>query len=184
MTRLSRTTFLAAGAALLATRERVRAQSLVKLRIASPPNADFVMAEWAQKSGVFRKYGLDADITIMASGSAAAAAMAGGSLEFARSSTLSLIEAHARGLHFVFVSPSSVYNTDAPTSGLVVAKDGPIHSAADLNGKMVSVPAVGDLDTIATSGWIDQNGGDSRTIKFLGLPHRAAPEAVISGGPW
>jgi NitT/TauT family transport system substrate-binding protein len=181
MTRFSRTTFLAAGAAVLATRDRARAQSLVKLRIASPPNSDFVMAAWAQKSGLFRKYGLDADITIMASGSAAAAAMVGGSLELARSSTLSLIEAHARGLHFVIVSPSSIYNTDAPTSGLVVAKDSPIHSGADLNGKTVSVPAVGDLDTIATSGWIDQNGGDSRTVKFLGLPHRAAPEAVISG---
>jgi NitT/TauT family transport system substrate-binding protein len=181
MTRLNRTTFLAAGAALLATRERAGAQSLVKLRIASPPNSDFVMAVYAQKSGIFRKYGLDADITIMASGSAAAAAMVGGSLELARSSTLSLIEAHARGLHFVIVSPSSTYNTDAPTSGLVVLKDGPIRSGADLNGKVVSVPAVGDLDTIATSGWIDQNGGDSRTVKFLGLPHRAAPEALLSG---
>ena len=178
---LSRTTFLAAGAALLAMPERAAAQSLVKLKIASPPNADFVMAEYAQKGGLFRKYGLDADITVMSSGAAAAAAVAGGSLQLARSSTLSLIEAHARGLHFVIVSPSSIYNTDAPTSGLVVLKDAPIHSGADLNGTTISVPAVGDLDTIATSGWIDQNGGDSHTVKFLELPHRAAPQALISG---
>lgn len=178
---LSRTTFLAAGAALLATREPARAQPLVSLKIASPPNSDFVMAAYAQQGGVFRKYGLDVGTTIMASGAAAAAGVAGGSLQLARSSTLSLIEARARGLHFVIVSPSSIYNTDAPTSGLVVAKSGAIRSGADLNGATISVPAIGDLDTIATSGWIDQNGGDSRTVKFLELPHRAAPEAIEAG---
>lgn len=181
MTRLSRTTFLAAGAAALAAPSTVRAQTLTKLRMASPPNADFVMAVWAQRGAIFRKYGLDVDITIMASGAAAASALVGGSLDLARSSTLSLIEAHARGLRFVMVSPSSIYNTDAPTSGLIVAKDSSLRSGSDLNGKTISVPAVGDLDTIATSGWIDQNGGDSRTIKFLELPHRAAADAVTSG---
>ena len=84
-------------------------------------------------------------------------------------------------MHFVIVSPSLVYNTENPANALVVAKDSPIHSAAELNGATFSVPAVGDLDTIATMGWIDQNGGDSRTIKFLELPHRAAAAAVAAG---
>ena len=181
MSHLSRTSFLAAGAAVFATRDRATAQTLVKLHIASPPNYDFVMVTYAQASGIFRKYGLDAEITILASGAAAAAAIAGGSLQLARSSTLSIVEAHARGVHFVIVAPSALYNTDKPTSGMVVAKDSPYHSGADLNGKTISVPAIGDMDTIATSGWIDLTGGDSRTIKFLELPHRAAPEAVATG---
>ena len=181
MARFNRATFLSTGAALLAAPVAGRAQAPVKLRIASAPNSDFIMSEWAQRAGLFRKYGLDVDITLMSSGAAAASAVAGGSLDLARSSTLSLIEAHVRGLHFVILSPSSTYNTDLPTSGLIVAKDAPIRSAADLNGKAVSVPAVGDLDTIATSAWIDQNGGDSRTIKFLELPHRSAAEAVVAG---
>ena len=188
MTRLNRTGFLATGAALLASRAPARAQQaqapsqpLVHLKMASPPNGDYVMAVWAQQGGIFHKYGLDVETTLLASGAAAAAALAGGALQFARSSTLSLIEAHARGIRFIIVAPSSIYNTDAPTSGMVVAKESPIRTGRDLNGKVVSVPAIGDMDTIATSGWIDLNGGDSQTVKFLELPHHAAPAAIEAG---
>jgi NitT/TauT family transport system substrate-binding protein len=43
------------------------------------------------------------------------------------------------------------------------------------------VPSLGDLYQIAISGWIDQHGGDSRTVKFLELPHRAAAESIAAG---
>ena len=45
----------------------------------------------------------------------------------------------------------------------------------------LSVPALGDLYQIAIGAWIDQRGGDSRTVRFLELPHRAAAEAIASG---
>lgn len=182
MTRhLGRAEFVAAGAAALAAPSPAGAQSLVKLRISSPPNIDYVGAVWAQQSGIFARNGLDAEVTTMNSGAAAIEALLGGSLDIARSSMLGLIEARARGLPLIIEVPSSFWSTDKPNSALVIAKDSAIRSGRDLNGMTLSVPAVGDLDTIATSAWIDRNGGDSRTVKFLSLPHRAAAEAIGSG---
>jgi ABC-type nitrate/sulfonate/bicarbonate transport system substrate-binding protein len=40
---------------------------------------------------------------------------------------------------------------------------------------------LGDLFTTATMGWVDDNGGDSRSLKFLEMPLLAATEAVVSG---
>jgi len=81
----------------------------------------------------------------------------------------------------VIEAPASLWNTDAPTSALVVAKGSRLRTGADLNGKTISVPSLGDLYQIAISGWIDQHGGDSRSVKFLELPHRAAAEAIAGG---
>lgn len=181
MRHVSRAGFCTAGAAVLAAPRLGGAQSLVKLRIASPPNIDYVGAYWAQQSGIFARNGLDADVTTMNSGADAIAALLGGSLDIARSSMLGLVEARARGLPLIIEVPSSFWSTEKPNSALVIARDSTIRSGRDLNGKTLSVPAVGDLDTIATSAWIDQNGGDSRTVKFLSLPHRAAAEAIVSG---
>jgi len=178
--RISRPAFLALGAALASSR-RASAQAPAKLRIAGPPNIDFVGAFWAQQSGIYGRNGLDADVVTMTSGAAVISALLGGSLDIGRSSALGLIEARAHGLPLVIVVPSSFWSADKPNSALVVAKDSTIRSGRDLNGKTLSVPAVGDLDTIATSAWIDANGGDSHTVKFLSLPHRAASEAIAAG---
>jgi len=179
--RINRPAFLVAGAAALAAPRLAGAQSPVKLRIAGPPNIDFVGAFWAQQSGIFARNGIDADVVTMTSGAAAITALLGGSLDIARSSMLGLVEARAHGLPLIIEVPSSFWSVDKPNSALVIAKDSPIRSGRDLNGKTLSVPAVGDLDTIATSAWIDAHGGDSHTAKFLSLPHRAAAEAIAAG---
>lgn len=179
--RISRPAFLAAGAAALAAPRRAGAQTPAKLRIAGPPNIDFVGAFWAEQSGIFARNGLDASVVTMASGAAVVAALLGGSLDIGRSSMLGMIEARARGLPLVIEVPSSLWNVERPNSALVVARNSPIRSGRDLNGKTLSVPAVGDLDTIASSAWVDANGGDSRTIKFLSLPQRSAADAIAAG---
>jgi len=100
-------------------------------------------------------------------GAAVAAAVAGGSADLGRSSMLPLINAHARGIPLTLVAPSGVFVSTEPTSGILVVKDGPIHTARDLNGKIVSVPGLNDVLSVATRAWIDKNGGDSESIRFV-----------------
>jgi NitT/TauT family transport system substrate-binding protein len=83
-----------------------------------------------------------------------------------------------RGLSFKIVAPSGLYLSSAPTTGLIVAKDSPYKSGADLNGKTFSAASLRDLDEIAIRGWVDQNGGDSTTLKFIELPNAAVPQAL------
>jgi NitT/TauT family transport system substrate-binding protein len=157
------------------------AQGLTIVQIASAPDPDVVGALWGIASGAFKAAGLDVRIERANSGAAVAAAVAGGSIDIGKSSLISLMGARTRGLPFVLVAPSGIYTGDAPTVGMIVAADSPVRTGKDLDGKILSVPALNDLNDLAMSAWIDQHGGDAKTVKFIELPTSALPEAVESG---
>ena len=95
---------------------------------------------------------------------------------------MGIVNAHARGIPFVIVAAAAMYGPEtSDDAGLVVARDSPIRAARDLDGRTLSVPALHDLFTVTMSAWIDQHGGDSKTVKFVELPNSAAPEAVANG---
>jgi NitT/TauT family transport system substrate-binding protein len=48
----------------------------------------------------------------------------------------------------------------------------------DLNGKTVAVGALNSVAEIAPAVWIDKNGGDSSTVKFVEVPFGAMPAAI------
>jgi len=177
---MKRRAFLAAATALAAPRW-ARAQGLTRLRIAGSPDQDIVAALWGVQSGTFAKYGLDVQIESSSSSSAVAAAVLTGSLEIGKSSLFSLVIAHSKGIPYLLEAPASIWNTESPSSALVVAKGSPIHTGRDLNGKTASVPALHDLYQTGISAWVDQNGGDSHTMKFLELPHHAVAAALVAG---
>jgi NitT/TauT family transport system substrate-binding protein len=178
---LRRSGFLAAGAALAALPRAVGAQTLPTVRVGGTTDASIVGTLWGMQSGLFARYGVDVGLTSMSSGAAVSAALLGGSLDIGKSSLFGIIVGHAKGVPFALVAPSALYTAEGADTMLLVAKDGPIHSARDLNGKTVSVPALGDVFTIGNLEWIDQNGGDSRSVHLLELPHRAAAEALAAG---
>jgi NitT/TauT family transport system substrate-binding protein len=155
------------------------AQSLpASIRIASAPDEDVLAALWAQQSGIFRRYAIDAQFLPMNSGAAVAAGVIGGSIEIGKSSMLSLLSAHARGVPIVLVAVASVYDARHPTIGLLVKKSSTFANARDLNGRIFSVPALNDQYSIAIRSWMDQGGGDSHTIKFIELPNAAVAQAL------
>ncbi len=183
--RPTRRTALAGVASLLVAPAVARAQSpapdLLVLRLASSPADDTMPVIEAQQNGAFAKAGLDVQLTRSASGSAVAAAVAGGAVDIGKSSVVSVINAHAKGLPFVYVAPASMYNPAVPDGGLIVGTASPIKSAKDLNGQIVGVPALNDLNTVATRAWADQNGGDSKTIQFVEVPVSAQLAAIDQG---
>jgi NitT/TauT family transport system substrate-binding protein len=109
------------------------------------------------------------------------AALIGGSLNVTSVSVAGLIAAHAKGIPFQMLAPGGMYVSEQPAEMLVVRKDAPIHSGADLNGKTVASSALGDIDSVAVSAWIDQHGGDSRTVRHLEIPPPAIPAAIEAG---
>jgi NitT/TauT family transport system substrate-binding protein len=181
MSSTRRGTFIVAAAAITFAPRFARAQGLTKVRLSGSPDHDIIGALWGVQSGIFAKYGLDVDIRVANSGAVVAAAVIGGALDIGKGSLLSLLNAHSKGVSLLLEAPASTWNTDAPDSALVVAKGSSIRNGRDLNGKTISVPALGDLYQISISAWIDQHGGDARTVKFLELPHRAAAESIAAG---
>ena len=177
----SRSAFLASGVAFTAFPARARAQAPATIRIGASGDASVIAALYGQQSGIFPKLGLTVEVTRSNSGSAVAAAVLGGSLEMGKSSLFGIIEAHVRGVPFILEAGAAIFGSDPPTAALLVAKDSPIRSGRDLNGKTIAVAALNDLFAIASQCWIDQNGGDSRTLKFLELPPSATADAIAAG---
>jgi NitT/TauT family transport system substrate-binding protein len=178
---MRRNAFLASGAAFTALPRPAASQPLPSIRVASAPDEDIIAALWGVESGAFRKAGLDVAVQKANSGSAVAAAVVGGSIEIGKSSLVSLVTAHVKGLPFVLVAPGGVYEASAPTVGMLVGKDSSAKTASDLNGKTFSASSLGDQNSIAMQAWMDQHGGDSKTVKFVELPSAAAPDALAAG---
>jgi NitT/TauT family transport system substrate-binding protein len=139
------------------------------------------MALWAAQSGIFQKAGLDVEIQRLNNSAAIVAAVLGGSLALGRASLFSLVVARSKGLAVVLEAPSAMYTAASPDAALVVAANSPIRTARDLNGKLLASASLGDLFSTVNAAWIDQNGGDSRTVKIIELPGSATANAIVSG---
>jgi NitT/TauT family transport system substrate-binding protein len=181
---LARRRFTAAVAAVAAaaTARRVRAQTLPAITIAASTFDSTTSGLYAVKAGLFQKAGLNVTLTPM-NVAGILPALAGGTVQFANSNLLNVIEAHARKVPFTVVAPSALINEADVTGyvGLVVRKESAIQSGRDLNGKIVAVPSIGDLNTIGIRAWADKTGGDSTTLRFIEMPPTAALPAVVDG---
>lgn len=172
---------LGAAAAAAAAPRGARAADALALRLAAPANDTATPALYALHAGLFEKAGLDVELRAMNSGAAVSAAVAGGAVDVGLSSLITLIAAHARGVPFTLVAPSGIISSDVPFTALIVRKDAAIASGGDLNGKTVASPALHDLNAIGAMAWIDRNGGDVRTVRFVELSQPASIAALDDG---
>ena len=131
--------------------------------------------------GFFKKAGLDVDIQFFNNGGAIAAAVASGALDLGLSDLMSVINAHAHGLPFVYAAPGLLSTIKPPTFGLLIPPNSPIHEAKDFDGKTVAVSGLRNIPQIAASAWIDANGGDSSTVSYVEIPFPAQPAALAAG---
>jgi NitT/TauT family transport system substrate-binding protein len=153
-------------------------QTLAVVRVIGPAVDGYTPAYVGQKLGIFKKYGLDVQLSIAPSGAAAAAALSGGAADVSYGNIISVIQAHAHNIPLQFLVPGGMAT---PQTGLVhayVLKDSPIVKASDLNGKTLASPALRDLNSAVTMAWMDQNGGDSKTLHQIELPAAAAVPAL------
>lgn len=148
------------------------------LRVATAGDDNAAPLLYADKAGLFKKAGLDVQITKMKSGAAIAAAVAGGSLDIGKSSLTGLIAAHLRGIDFTLVAPSGLYVKESPIGALVVASDSPIKAPKDFAGKTISAAALNDINVVATQAWLEENGVDSKSVKFIEIPESAVSAAL------
>lgn len=172
---------IASGFALPLLPSRTWAAGPVPLRLAAAGDDDITPILYGQHAGIFKKANLDVSLTSLSSGSATAAAVVGGSVDVGKSSLIGLCAAHARGVPFQIVAPASIYLESYPIAGFVVSKDANIASVRELNGKTVSASSLKDLIAVATQAWIDANGGDSKTVKFIEVPSSAVAAALEQG---
>lgn len=159
----------------------VPAQNSPAIRVSGPTQEGFKTVYYGVRAGVFQKYGVAVEIVQSASGAAALAALAGGSVDVALTSLVPFFQAYARALPFQIVAPGQQYVSSAVTQGLFVKKDSPIKRGSDLHGKIVAVQSIKDLNWAGTRAWVDATGGDSSQVQFIELGLAAVLPAIVEG---
>jgi NitT/TauT family transport system substrate-binding protein len=157
------------------------ADDLKTVRVGIAEGDDATPTLYAVKTGLFKKYGLDVEVTPMPSGAAALAALSGGAVDISGSSLLPFLSARTAGLPLTIVAPLAVYSPDSVYAAILVKKDATYKTGKDLNGKTIASPALRDLNWVASMAWIDKNGGDSSTVKSIEVPASVIPAALDDG---
>jgi len=170
---------LAATASALAVATRpLRAQTLTKVRLVGVHTDDLTPVYWGLQNGMYQKAGLDIEMVPANGGTAATTAVIAGSYELGKGSNIAALIAHLRGLPLTIIANGVMWDANNPVSVQVVAADAPYQSAKDLNGKIAAVTGLNDIVQLTLSAWIDKNGGDSTTMKWIELPQAAMAPAL------
>jgi NitT/TauT family transport system substrate-binding protein len=141
-----------------------RAQGgLDPIRLIAIPSDALTPLYYAIKTGAFQKAGIDLQITFAMSGTAATTAVIAGSYDIANTSILPVMTAHL---------------PDNPFALLQQSTDTSYKTGADLNNKTVAVSALNDISQLTISSWVDKNGGDASTLKFVEVPASATGAAL------
>jgi NitT/TauT family transport system substrate-binding protein len=135
---------------------------------------------YAEDGGFFKAAGLKVDFQQFNNGQAIAAAVAGGALDIAVSNIVALTQAHARSIPFVIVAPGALYLASDPTTLMMVPKGSAINGPRDLAGKTVACNGINGIPEYCIRAWVDKNGGDSTTMKFVEMNFAQMMDALGS----
>jgi len=176
-----RKALLTAGAAPVALAAIGRARAAATVRIATLTIDSGSACFYAQDQGFFSRAGIDVQIQTIASGGAIVAAVASNSVDVGFANVVSAVTAFAKNIPVVLVAPGSVDVERTPTNALVVAPASPIRTARDLNGKTMATTTLRNIVQFAAQNWIDKNGGDSSTVRFVEMPFSEMVDALTAG---
>jgi NitT/TauT family transport system substrate-binding protein len=169
-----RSAFVALALALWAAvpRKRALAQTAPPLKIGALPASVAAAAMYGVDMGFFKKNSLDVDVQYFNNGATITSAVLAGALDVGLVDIISVASAHVHGLPIVYLAPAMINSEKIPTYGIIVRNDSPIREPKDLSGKILAVNGLKNVSQIPIAAWIDNNGGDSTSVKWveIGIP--------------
>lgn len=176
-----RTALAAIGSSFLLARQSAGAQGVQPFRVIGPPIDAFKGVYYGVHAGIFRKLGLNVEASTLNSGAAAAAALIGGTADVGYTNITTLINAYLRGIAIQIVSPGILNTPDRVTVGILVRTDSPIHTGRDLVGKTVASVDLSATAAAGTKAWVEHDGGDPNSLKFIEAPTSTLAQMVVDG---
>ncbi|WP_069812422.1 ABC transporter substrate-binding protein [Streptomyces sp. TP-A0874] len=147
------------------------------------PVIDVAALYLGQQQGVFSDNGLKLDIKTAQGGAALVPPVVSGQYQFAFSNVVSVLSARSKGLPLkIIAAGSSSTGTDGKDVTMIrVRKDSPIRTAADLEGKRVSVNTLNNLLQMLGEVAVTAARGNPDKVKFVELPFPDAVTALKKG---
>ncbi len=157
------------------------AEPFPQLQAAGSVNDTGGLLFYAHDMGFFDKAKLPVAVSPLGSSGTISAAIASGSLQIGSIPVSAAALARDRGLPLVMIAPAGLYLSTIPTAGLLVLKDSPIRKAADLNGKTIATRDLSNMSYFGAKQWIDKNGGDSKSIRWIEISDTSDAAALAAG---
>jgi NitT/TauT family transport system substrate-binding protein len=172
---------LLAAAPAIAIPSRIRAQTAIPLHIGACPFETYSEPYYAQESGIFARAGLDITISPFPNGASIAQALIANALDVGMTDPIQVANAYNHNVSMCYFAPGVLYTSTAPTSALCVAKNGPIRTAKDLEGKTIAVNGLKSTAEFATREWMRANGADPAKAQFVEITFTATVAAIQRG---
>jgi NitT/TauT family transport system substrate-binding protein len=155
--------------------------ALAPIRVGATPNDTYSEAYYALEMGFFQKAGLAAEVQSLNNGAAVSAAVASGALDVGVSTPAQLANAISRGVPFVLIAAGALETPKVPVGLVAVAKNGPLRTAKDLEGKVVALNSLRTLQEAALNLWMAKNGADVSKVKVIELVAAEQGAAIERG---
>lgn len=163
----SRTFAVLAGALGALTLAAATAQAQ-PIKIGCTATPDCAAAMIAVDDGIFKRYGVEAEMVAITINSNIPAALLSNSIQIGGPTPSVLLQAVDGGLDLVAVANASVMNAVTKDAIALLAKpDAPINSPKDWVGKKVAVPGFNALLHVLLRQWFMENGVDPKGVQFV-----------------
>jgi len=149
------------------------------IRIGTIPIDGGAEVLFAREMGFFKQAGLNVELSTLANGPAIASAVVAGSLDIGFSNIVSLATAYKRHVPIKVLAPAGLYDSAAPVALCMVPASSPVKSAKDLTGKTFATNGLKNIGEFGPRAWIDKNGGDSSSVKFVEFSVSAPTDALV-----
>jgi NitT/TauT family transport system substrate-binding protein len=174
-----------AGSVLLAAGPGAAADipGLTTIRVVTAGQDTDAQAFYAEDLGIFKKYGIHAEIQLLrkGGGAAAVAAVAGNAADIGDGDLVAVANAREHGIPITVLAPSGGYRSSSPAIEVIVAKDSPIKSGKDLEGKTLALISVQGTSHITTTAWLEQSGAAVDKVQYVEIPPINMAAAVERG---
>jgi NitT/TauT family transport system substrate-binding protein len=160
----------------------IAAGETVPVKVGAIPIVDVAPLHLGVAKGFFKEQGLDVQVINTTGGAAAVPGVVSGQFDFAFGNVVSLIVARSQGLELKAIAEgnSSTGVQGKDFGGVVVPKDSPITSAAQLSGKTVAVNNLKNVGDTTIRASIRKAGGDPSKVNFVELAFPDMPAAVAN----
>ncbi|HEV8022146.1 MAG TPA: ABC transporter substrate-binding protein [Candidatus Lustribacter sp.] len=176
-----RSSVFALGAALAGALTRPVFADPIPLRVGIIPISGNAAYYAADKLGYFTAENLAVTSQVIRGGAAAIPAMVGGSLDVTYSNGTSIVQAIERGIDLRLAIEGTIMTSAPPDPGALLKRKGdPIRTGKDVEGKVVAVNALRDVQWMFVKAWVTATGGDPDKVQIIEFALPAMVDAIKS----
>ena len=169
------------------------AAAQAKIQIGCTATSDCASAMIAVDEGIFRKHGLDVEMTPIAINSNIPAAILSNSIQIGGPTSTVFLQAVDGGLDLVGIAGASVMNTTSNNAITAFVRNGiTINEPKDFVGKKVGAPGLNAFLHVLFVKWLMDKGVDPKSVTFIEVSFptmndilkSGAVDAVLAGEPF